>query len=293
MRRRTTGYLVAWLLLLAASQVVAFVQVWSFFVHTEHGQLLDTIALAGNSIGRDRVDGPATSVLNAMSVASLAIATAVIGFIALIRRRTMLALVATLFVIGANVTTQLVKDLTERPNLGVDVERAAAGNSLPSGHTTVAASVAVALILVLPAQVRGVAGLLGAAYAALAGVATLSTGWHRPSDAVASLLIVGAWTAVAGLLLVVTQRREEFAPTQDPHRLAVAALAFTGVVLLAVAAVALRLTDHVLSTPPQELGPRRLLTAYGGSAAGIAGATGLVMALVMATVHQVVPRRAG
>ena len=42
-----------------------------------------------------------------------------------------------------------------RPDLGVDPERAAAGNSLPSGHTTIAASVAVALVLVVPSKARG------------------------------------------------------------------------------------------------------------------------------------------
>jgi membrane-associated phospholipid phosphatase len=291
MRARSATLLAAWLLLLAAGQVAALVQVWRFFVRTEHGQLLDTIALAGNSIGRERIDDLIDTVLNAMSVASLAIATAVIGFIALIRGRRGLALMTILLIIGANATTQLLKYGIERPDLGVDPERAAAGNSFPSGHTTVAASVAVALVLVLPPRVRGVGALIAAGYAALAGVATMSAGWHRPSDAVAALLIVGAWTAIAGFLLVLVRRREDFVHREDAHRLATALLLVGGLGLLAVGAVAAGLTDQVRLTPPEDLSRRRLLAAYAGAAAGIAGTASVLVALILATVHRVVPRR--
>jgi hypothetical protein len=195
-----------------------------------------------------------------------------------------------LLIIGANVTTQVLQRVIDRPEIGVDPERAAAGNSLPSGHTTVAASVAVALVLVLPARVRGVGAVLGALLTALAGTATLSAGWHRPSDAVAALLIVGAWACAAGLFILVARRPPEEDADPPPNRLAVAALLVAAVVLLAGAGVALRLTDQVLSMPVAELGRRRLLAAYGGGALGIAGVTSLVMASVLATAHRIAPR---
>jgi membrane-associated phospholipid phosphatase len=288
-RGRAVGY-VLWLLALAAVQVLAFVAIWRFSVYTEHGQLLDTIALAGNSIGRQRIDELIGTVLNAMSVVSLALATAVIGFIALIRGRILLAVVAMLLIVGANGTTQALKYLIVRPDLGVDSARAAAGNSLPSGHTAVAASVAIALVLVLPSKVRGLGALIGAGYMALAGVATLSAGWHRPSDAIAALLLVGAWAAVGGTLLVVN-RSDAFDEPQPVHWFAVTVLAVAGAVLLAVAAVALGLTDQVVHVPVRDLSRTRLLTAYAGGAAGIAGTAAVVMALVLLTVHRVVPRR--
>ncbi|WP_213450453.1 phosphatase PAP2 family protein [Rhizomonospora bruguierae] len=278
-----------WLLLVVAAHAVAFGQVWHLFVDTRHGQLLDFIALSGNRIGQRRIGSVVHTVLNAMSLVTLAVTTAVIGFIALIRRRYALAVLATLLVAGANATAQLLKFRIVRPALGVDVERA--GNSFPSGHTAVAASVAVALVLVLPARVRGVGAVLGAGYAALAGVATMSAGWHRPSDAVASILIVGGWAALAGLLLVAAQRRDAVVARADANRLAVGLLAVAGAALLFTAAVALRLTDRVLATPPDGLGRRALLTAYAGSAAGIAGTAAVVMAVVLATVHRVVPYR--
>jgi membrane-associated phospholipid phosphatase len=285
--------LAGWLLLLTAGQIAGFILLWHFFVETREGQQLDTIALAGNTIGRARIDDLVGAVLNAMSAASLAVATAVIGFIALIRGRRGLALMTIVLIAGANATALLLKLSIVRPNLGIDPERAAAGNSLPSGHTAVAASVAVALVLVLPPRVRGVGALIGACYTALAGVATLSAGWHRPSDAMAALLVVGAWTSATGFVLALVRRREDFVERQDAHRFATGALVIGGLVLLAFAAAGLELTNQVLLLPTRELSRHRLLAAYAGSAAGIAGTTSLLMALILATVHRVVPRRGG
>jgi membrane-associated phospholipid phosphatase len=280
--------LAAWLVLLGALYTVAVIAIWRFFVLTEHGQLLDTVALAGNWIGRRHIVSLVNTVLNTLSVLSLAVATAVVGFIALIRRRFAVAVVTVLLIGGANLTTQVLKLALTRPSLGVDTAREAAGNSLPSGHTTVAASVAVALVLALPARLRGVGGVVGAGFTALAGVATLSAGWHRPSDAVAALLVVGAWASAAGAVLVIAQRPAD--RDEAPHWPAVAVLVVAALGFFVVAALALRWTNQVITIPTDELSRRRLLAAYGGGAAGIAGTSALVMALVLATVHRVVPQ---
>jgi membrane-associated phospholipid phosphatase len=279
----------SWLLVLAGAELAALLMVWRFFVRSEHGQLLDTVALAGNSIGQARVEQLVLTILNAMSVASLTVATAVVGFIALIRRRIAVAFGAILLIAGANATTQVLKHLIYRPQFGVDLQRDAAGNSLPSGHTTIAASVVVALVLVLPARARGIAGAIGTLFAALAGVATLSAGWHRPSDAVAALLVVGVWGCVAGLFIVAVQRGHGAGGRGGGHRTVALVLAVAGLVLLAGAAIALRLTDQVLAVPVGALSRRRLLVAYVGGAMGIAGTAGVVLAAVLATVHRVVP----
>lgn len=294
MPRRSTLGLAAWLLVLAAAQVLAFESVRQVFVQTVRGQQVDTAALAGTGIGEGHVAGLVSAVLNTVSVLSVIAATVAIGFIALMRRRILLAVVATLMILGANLTTQLLKAFTERPDLGIDAARAAAGNSLPSGHTTVTASVVVALVLVSPAAVRGMAALAGAGVAALAGVATLSAGWHRPSDAVAALLVVGAWAAVAGLVLVLLRRdqhggRRGGRTETEAHRMAVMTLTLVGFALLVVAVAALAMTDQVRDIPAESLSRARLFVAYAGGAAGIAGVASAVMALVLATVHRVVP----
>jgi membrane-associated phospholipid phosphatase len=292
MRGRQAALTASWLVLLVAIQLVAFFALWRFAVHTEQGQLLDTIALEGNTVGQDEVEGLVDRVLNAMSVASLLVAIVIVGFIALVRQRIGLAVVATLLVVGANASAQVLKYLIVRPDLGIDPERAGAGNSLPSGHTAVAASVAVALVLVLPAKVRAWGAVLGAAYTAVAGVATMSAGWHRPSDAIASLLVVGVWAAVAGLLLLRLQGPGFQIDPADAHRVAVGVLTVAGLALVAQAWIAADWTNRVLETPVDDLNRGRLFIAYAGSAAGIAGVSCLVFASVLATVHRVVPRRA-
>ncbi|WP_432972722.1 phosphatase PAP2 family protein [Dactylosporangium sp. CA-233914] len=282
--------LAGWLLVAAAVQAAGFVAVWRFFVHSEHGQRLDYVAISGNSIGRSHITLFVHDTLSTISVVSLAVATIAIGFIALARRRLALAVGVVLLIGGANATTQVFKDLIYRPHLGVDVDRVAAGNSLPSGHTTVAASVVVALLLVVPPKARGPVALVGAALAALVGVATLSAGWHRPSDAVAALLVVGAWAAVAAVFIVVAQRRHGGVTYGPASTYTTTFLALIAAGLLAGAALSLYLTDDVISQAVDDLSRRRLFAAYAGGALGIAGTAGLVIAGVLATVHRVVPQ---
>ncbi|MGC4897403.1 phosphatase PAP2 family protein [Micromonospora sp. DT31] len=293
MRETARGWTAVWLVVLALAQTAAFALVWRFAVHTELGQWLDTVALTGNQIGQDRIDGPVDTLLNAMSVVSLLVATAVIGFIALIRGRKALAVTATLLIAGANVSTQLLKHYLARPDFGVDPERAAAGNSLPSGHTAVAASVAIALVLVLPRKLRPAGAFLGAAYAAAAGVATLSAGWHRPSDAVAAYLLVGAWAATAGLVLLLFQREQAVVEPEDAHRPAAVVLGVAGAVALLACVLALSWLVDRSSLAVDELTRRPLFVGYAGSAAGIAGTIAVVAALVLAVVHRLVPRWKG
>ncbi|MEH0824532.1 MULTISPECIES: phosphatase PAP2 family protein [unclassified Micromonospora] len=295
MRVRATarGWTAVWLVVLALAQAAALVVVWRFAVHTGTGQWLDTVALTGNRIGQDRIDGPVDRILNAMSVVSLLAATAVIGFIALIRGRKGLAVAATLLIAGANVTTQLLKYVLDRPALGIDPERDAVGNSLPSGHSTIAASVALALVLVLPPKVRPLGAFLGVAYAASAGVATLSAGWHRPSDAVAAFLVVGVWAALAGLLLLVFQREQAQVSAEDAHRVATAVLGLGGLAAVVASGLALSWLLDQQQVPVDELSRRPLFIGYAGSAAGIAGTMGVVAALVLLPVHRLVPRYKG
>jgi hypothetical protein len=290
-REGTVTFPAAWLVVLGLAEAFAVVLLWRFFVRSERGQLLDTVALEGNAIGQDRVDGLANTVLNAVSVASLAVATIAVAVIALARGRVLLTVVVTAFVAAANLVTQVLKHGLYRPDFGVDPERVTAGNSFPSGHATVAMSVVIALILVVPARLRGVAAVLGAIYATVAGVATMSLGWHRPSDVAGAVLIVGGCAALAGLLLVLAQGRDARVKTADARPLAVALLLITSVVLLASAAGAFWWVDGVATAPVDELPRSTLLTAYAGAAAGIAGVTCGVTALTLAAMHRVVPWR--
>ncbi|MEQ7123691.1 phosphatase PAP2 family protein [Actinopolymorpha sp. B11F2] len=291
MMRLVRGLVAGWLLLLAFAQVVGLALVWWIFIRTPRGQVLDASVLRASTIGRSQVEDLVNLILNAVTVVSLVVATVAIGFVAVARRRYRLAVVATLLVVGANVTSQVLKRfLIERPDFDIAGTNIGAPNSMPSGHVTVAAAITVAAVLVLPSRLSGPTAVVGAAYTALTGIATLSAGWHRPSDALASLLIVGSWAAGGGYLLVVAQRNQPVSEPADSHHRTVAILALVGGSLLAVAVLATGLTDQGELTPPVDLDTSRLLGAYVAGATGVTGATFLVMAVVLSTVHRVVPK---
>src|SRR6476660_4820664 len=61
------------------------------------------------------------------------------------------------------------------------------------GHTTLTASAAAAVFLMVSPRWRPLAGFLGGSFAVATGVSTLINQWHRPADVVAAFLVVGAF----------------------------------------------------------------------------------------------------
>jgi membrane-associated phospholipid phosphatase len=128
--------------------------------------------------------------------------------------------------LGANLTTQVMKLALAHPRgLGSGVEGLPASTAFPSGHTTGAASVGAALILVAPARYRLPAAIAGVGFALVVGTATVVADWHYPSDVLGGLLVVSSWTfaAIAGLRLWTGSRdrarSSSFAvPTKSPAR---------------------------------------------------------------------------
>ena len=137
------------------------------------------------------------------------------------RRREVCAALAV--VAGANLTTQILKKALEHSRghefAGFELPWA---ESFPSGHTTAAATLGVALFLVVPQRHRGLAAIIGAGYVFAVGVAVVAVGWHFPSDVLGGLLVVGSWAfaAIAALRLG-TGRRGAPAARRSPDRLAI------------------------------------------------------------------------
>ena len=166
---------------------------WRVFVATSTGQALEDAALAGAAHGQTRLWQLAEPVLDVVSFTALAAGAAIAVVIALLRRRWSLAVSAILLVGGANLTTQVLKEwVLDRPALGGEFP---GPPSLPSGHTTAAASFAAALVLVVPRRARPWVAVVGALYTAATGVSTLIGQWHRPSDVLAAVLVVLAWAS--------------------------------------------------------------------------------------------------
>jgi membrane-associated phospholipid phosphatase len=156
------------------------------------GERLDEAALAGRMAVPWRAELAGERLLETISVASLAVLTLACAAVAVSRGRPRAALAAALLVAGANVTTQVAKHVV------LD------HGAFPSGHATVAMSLALASLLVAPVGLRGLVALGGGAYAAAVGGSVVVAGWHRPSEAVAGFFVAGAW---ALLVLPVAEPR--------------------------------------------------------------------------------------
>src|SRR3954452_22826416 len=93
---------------------------------------------------------------------------AVLVVIALARRRRRVALVVPIVLVGAEVTTEVLKPLlATASSRGDDWLQSNIGNaSWPSGHATAALALALCAVLVAPARLRPIVALAGAVFAA-------------------------------------------------------------------------------------------------------------------------------
>lgn len=277
-----TGLVLGLLTALVASVLTWFT--WRIFVATAEGQRIDQAAMDGAQFGRNRLWQIAEPILEIVSIPALGLVLVATMTLAVLRRRWMLAVQIAVLVAGANLTTQILKhQVLERPDLGVTY---ALPNALPSGHTTAAASVAVAAILVVPPRARPYVTALGGAYAGLTGVSTLVGQWHRPSDVVAALLVVLAWCGIATAMSALG-RRAEPRPARPrsgpPRRFSTPALVVVvgGYLVAALAgAAAFSALDETRSSTSVHT-RTELLTAYVGGALGVLATTGAVFATVL------------
>ncbi len=248
-------------------------------VRTRAGQRVDEAAIVGRA-GDQLVQLTTTRTLDTISVTSLVAAGMALLLLAVTRRRPRLALGVAVLIIGANVTSQVLKtNLLSRPNL-LQRPGAATVPSFPSGHATVAMSLALALVLVVPARLRVMAGTIGIAYAVAIGGATLTAGWHRPSDIIAAYLIATVWATavVAGLIawrgIGTSPNHEFFGRSLSSLRLLVLGAALLVGATLVTGTVVLVLEDRDLRAA--DLGP-----SYVGAVAAIAGVAIVILSVLL------------
>lgn len=148
----------------------------------------------------------------------LVLLLAVACAVALGRGRPRQALAAAVVVAGANVTTQLLKGLLAHPRYqSILGESQIAAASFPSGHTTAAASIAIAFLLVVPSRWRSLTALLGAGFVFAVGCSVVVLDWHYPSDVAGGLLVAVGWgfAVLAGLRAFGPPRRRAGAVRPD------------------------------------------------------------------------------
>ncbi|MER1996732.1 MAG: phosphatase PAP2 family protein [Arthrobacter sp.] len=202
--RRLAGHNPALFLFAALLAAAGAAVTYLGFVRTTTGQLADESAWREAELVAPGTRLPVLQVLDSLPLVSVFIALAVILAVTLYRKRLSPAIIAVATMAGANLTTQLLKNLLlDRPDRGVITLDF---NSLPSGHTTMAASAMAAVFLVSSPRWRPAVAALGGTYAVLAGSATFFNLWHRPADVVAAFFVVSACTLVGGLVMMRTNR---------------------------------------------------------------------------------------
>lgn len=240
-RRRVARRLLALCIVGVAVTAVAYI----LTVGTALGQLMSELMLGGG-IGAPGAVRAAEDVLGTTSRAALAAGGVTVVAVALLQRREALALVAGATLIMANITTQVMKGaVLDRADL-LDNLFYVLPNSFPSGHVTAAASVAVALLLVLPPMLRSPTVILASIGVALVGASTLIAGWHRMADAIGGVFVATAWGAGLTALLVWRRGVDPVGPrTAALGRTAAQVPVIVGVVvlLLGSAAYLLALVD--------------------------------------------------
>jgi membrane-associated phospholipid phosphatase len=138
-------------------------------------------------------------------------------YIALRRGRPECALAAAAVVAGANLTTQILKQVFPHQPVG---EVIAGGHfnlfDFPSGHSTAAASIAIAFLFVVPRGLLSLTALLGATLALGVGCSVVVIAWHYPSDVLAGYLVAAGW-GFATLAVVRALEPPPSPPTVSPR----------------------------------------------------------------------------
>lgn len=272
----------AWLILVAA-MISGLVATYRVFVVSSQGQILDHAALASAEVRLQSLHAASVSLLADLPLVVAAVAAAGFLVLTLWRRRWAASIIVALTFAAANLTTQALKIVLERPELANGVPYYT-GNSLPSGHVTFATATFAAVFLLVAPRWRAAVGLVGMIFSATVGIATFLDGWHRPADIVAAYLVVGLWTLLGGFIVyrvsadynVISARaRAKYASLSEVLLWLFALIGVGGAVAI------LFLTGGLAALPAhfEEVTPS--LRWFGFGAMLIAGAASLVCALLV------------
>lgn len=205
---------------LAILAVLACALVYVIALGTHLGLRLDRDALPHGALHNPRWEHAHAAlhvVLESLSVATMAIVGGAAILVSLRRGRRDLAIAAAAILVGANVTTTILKPLLALADpLGGEPLRAKSG-AFPSGHATAAMSLAMVTVLVARRQWRLWVAAAASTYVAAVGVGLIALVWHQPSDVVGGYLVSVAWAA--GVASVVASSRERQAAPRFRTRL--------------------------------------------------------------------------
>ena len=164
---------------------------------------------------RPRVDRVTTFIAHLCDPHRFVVLAALPVLVALIRRRPRVAVAVGLILLGANVTTQLLKPLLAVPRPAASAGLVIQAASWPSGHATAAMSLALCAVLAAPARWRPVVGAAMAAFAVAVCYSFLELGWHYPSDVLGGFLVASTWALLGAAAIYWLEERRP-APRPEP-----------------------------------------------------------------------------
>src|SRR4051812_2331380 len=199
------------MLVAAAWCVVGFFGLLALAYYSGAGRWIDNSALHGfQAMHHDRVDRVASYVAHLCNPLPYALASLVVIAIAARMRGPRTAAAITVFIIGANATSQLLKPaLAQHRELWhthwhlYNLPDAA----YPSGHATAAMTLSLALVIIVPRAFRPLVATLGTIFTIAVSFAVLILAWHFPSDIVGGFLVATAWGLVTFAALGVLNER--------------------------------------------------------------------------------------
>jgi membrane-associated phospholipid phosphatase len=204
-------------------------------LHTSQG-LHDDAALfrhvSGNTALPVRAAGAARTLLLGIDVAFVAVALLLLAGLAALQKRVARTLAAAAIVVCSVGSVEALKH--GLPHAGSLIP-ASRPPTFPSGHTSIAVSLGLAVVLAAPPILRPAAALVGASYAAAVGLSVIVLGWHLPADVVGSFFVCGFWAAVIVSLMGGTVVRPSVSAAG-----ALVATAATAVALVLAALIASR-----------------------------------------------------
>lgn len=201
-----------WLLLAGLAALGAFaLTAWAAFdVSVAHR--LDADLLADASAHHDDTVGHLAAAVGHLGGPLPQILLLAAGVaIALSRGRRYAAIAGLVLVLGADLTTHLLKDALAAPRGDSNFQWGHIDfNAFPSGHTTAAFSMAAAWCLFVPARSRPLVAAVGFTAACLVALSVVVLHHHFPSDAIGGFLVAAAWACgVCAVLQLCTSAQEK------------------------------------------------------------------------------------
>jgi membrane-associated phospholipid phosphatase len=179
-----------------AAGIAGLLVVWLLAFHSSLAMAADRSVLdwLWDGLHRGRIVDLMNAVPRVCDPVPFAVCTTIILAVAIACDRPRSALAAGVVLVGANLTTHLLKPAVGHwRDAGVGLGSAA----WPSGHATASMTLALCAIIVAPAAWRPLVAVSGLMFTLAVGFTLVAAGWHFPSDVVGGYLVAGTWTAFA------------------------------------------------------------------------------------------------